>query len=347
MFRLTIVLFATSLFAGSLFSTPSTGDDQQETQQQQRARIPGWNEKKIENYLGHDSCRKCHKLQVEKLETTAHFTSFERTHRLPKAKAYCQQLGIRSIKRDQRCVRCHYTPEESRRGVVAQSGVSCESCHGPAKHWAKVHNDYGGLLTTKAREKPAHRVARISESIKKGMRHPSNLYLLAKSCYECHLVDDAQLVNVTDHPPVTAEFNMVSWSQGSMRHNFLRTDNKSNGVSSPARLRVMFVADLLAKLEACMQALARSERGSEHFNAMTLQYVSASKQIDAISSAIDNTYVNEASRLLQAVQPVAEPKILRAAADGMGKIGFEFGKHEKSHQLEAIQSMLPDPSQYR
>lgn len=347
MFRLTILMIATSWIAGTLFNAPFVHTDRQLPFRRSQAEKEAWKVMKVENYIGYESCRKCHKLQVEKLATTTHFTSFESTHRSPKAKEYCKQLGIRSIKRDQRCVRCHYTPEKSRRGVTAQSGVSCESCHGPAKHWAKVHNDYGGLLTTKAREKPAHRVARIAESVDKGMRHPSNLYLLAKSCYECHLVDDAELVNVTDHPPLTPQFNMVSWSQGSMRHNFLRTDNKSNAVSSPERLRVMFMVDLLAKLEACMKSLAGSEQGSEHSNSMTLQYIAAAKQLHRISEVVDNVYINKANDLVQTTQPTSQPDRLLGMADQLSRIAFEFGKREQEHQLRAIQLLLPDPSEYR
>ena len=90
------------------------------------------------NFAGYESCKKCHEQQVEKLLTTTHFTSGESLHRTPKAKSYAKALGMRSIKRSARCVRCHYTPEPYKTGTKAQSGISCESCHGASKTWVKL-----------------------------------------------------------------------------------------------------------------------------------------------------------------------------------------------------------------
>ena len=90
--------------------------------------------------------------QIEKLVTTPHFRSFETMHRSPEAKLIGKQLGIRSVKRTDRCVTCHYTPEVTSRGVKAQSGISCESCHGPSQFWVKGHNDYGGPTLKKETE---------------------------------------------------------------------------------------------------------------------------------------------------------------------------------------------------
>ncbi len=304
-------------------------------------------EQKVENILGFENCRKCHQQQVEKLMTTAHFKSFESVHRSPMAKQYCKKLGIRSIKRDQRCVRCHYTPEKTTRGIRAQSGISCESCHGPAKTWIQGHNDYGGLTVTKAQETSEHKQQRIQSSIESGMRHPANLYLLAKSCYQCHLVDDAELINLTDHPPISEGFNMVAWSQGNMRHNFLRTDNQYNQESSVERRRVMFVVDLLAKLEAVLKALAISEPDSEHYKFMQSIYISTSKTLLKISQQISNPLVNDAIDVLKTTPPESDSKTRRQAAQKLSRLAFEFGKSEKSHLLEAIQDWLPGKEDYR
>ena len=306
-----------------------------------------WEEKRLENYLGYENCRKCHQQQVDKLITTQHFKSFETTHRFHKAKAFCRELGIRSIKRDARCIRCHYTPEESTRGIRAQSGISCESCHGPSKNWIKGHNNYGGLLVTKARESIDHRNFRIESSIKNGMRHPSNLYLLARSCYECHLVDDAELVNVTAHPPISNGFNMVAWSQGSMRHNFLRTDQKSNAKSSPQRLQVMFVVDLLAKLEATLKSISKSKPESNYYRFMNDQYITTAKKLLDISGKVSNQQINQVVEILKNTPPASEPEVNIKAARQIQNIAFEFGKNESAHQLDAIQAMLPGEDQYR
>ena len=330
-----------SIVIGCCFSIPFSQSDENHDRQQ------AWEEKRLSNYLGYENCRKCHQMQVDKLTSTLHFKSFETTHRSDQAKSFCRTLGIRSIKRDARCIRCHYTPEESSRGMRAQSGISCESCHGPSKNWIQGHNDYGGLTITKALETVEHRQFRIKSSIEKGMRHPSNLYLLAKSCYECHLVDDAEIVNLTDHPPISIGFNMVAWSQGTMRHNFLRTDGKSNGESSPERLRVMYVVDQMAKIEAVLRSLASSEFESRHSKFMQEEYVKTAKQLLNISRQVDNQLINNVIAVLKKTPPTADPEKQLDAANNIKNIAFQFGRNEAAHDLQAIQAMLPSRQDYR
>ena len=344
--KFTIFLLVLSVATGAIIGEPSPDPKSLAPSNDDVVENP-WEEKRLDNYLGYENCRKCHQMQVDKLVTTEHFKSFETVHRGAQAKAMCKALGIRSIKREARCIRCHYTPEESSRGMKAQSGISCESCHGPSKNWIQGHNDYGGLTITKAQETVAHRQQRIKSSIAKGMRHPSNLYLLARSCYDCHLIDDAELVNLTDHPPISAGFNMVAWSQGSMRHNFLRTDYTTNAESLPERLRVMFVVDLMAKLEATLRAQASSGSGGKHSNFLKQQYSTTAKQLLAISQRVDNSLINDVISVLKRTPPTANPEKQITSANKIRDIAFQFGKDEIAHDLKAIQNMLPRKEQYR
>ena len=94
---------------------------------------------------------------------------------------------------------------------------------GAAKQWVDVHNDYGGQGVTRESETPAHRYERLSKSIARGMRNPINVYLVAQSCYRCHTVPSERLVNVGGHVAGSMDFEIVSWSQGTVRHNFVRT----------------------------------------------------------------------------------------------------------------------------
>ena len=336
-FAFVILSLLGSLSVPSQTTRPTTSDE---------SVTSAWEKKQLEDYLGYENCRKCHQMQVDKLVTSQHFKSFETVHRTAKAKSFCRALGIRSIKRDARCIRCHYTPEKSSRGVRARSGISCESCHGPSKNWVRGHNDYGGLTVTKAQETDEHRRFRIHSSIAKGMRHPSNLYLLARSCYECHLVDDAELVNLTEHPPMSADFDMVSWSQGSMRHNFLRTDNKTNAESSPERLQVMYVVDLMARIEAVLKAMASSERDSKHYQFLQNQYLSIAEKLLEISRKIDNQSVDQVIKILKNTSS-SDPQRQIESSISIKNLAFEFGKNEASHQLDAIRNMLPTRDQYR
>ena len=179
------------------------------------------------------------------------------------------------------------------------------------------------------------------------MRHPSNLYLLAKSCYECHLVDDAELVNQSSHPAVSDRFNMVSWSQGSMRHNYLRTNGVGNELSSPARLRVMFVTDILTRTQYLLKALVDSQPGSRHQAIMQSELLAATEKIGTISKAVANQWIDEAAKAVRSLDDQSTAKDRKKVAEFLGKLAFDFADKEILHSLEAIQPMLPSQDSYR
>ena len=324
--------------------------------QQNQPSVPGvrgeqdeaaWASKPPELVIGYENCRKCHQQQIEKLVTTNHFKSYESLHRSPAAKAICKALGIRSVKRSERCVRCHFTPEVTKRGIRAQSGISCESCHGPAKNWVQGHNDYGGLEITRETETSQHRQWRIATSIERGMRHPQNLYLLAKSCYDCHMVDDAELVNQTAHPAASLKFDMVSWSQGSMRHNYLRTGGTSNALSNPERLRVMLVTDVMTRLQYLLQGLAPSRPGTKYHSALAQDLAKTTQRLKQFREASDNRWITEAVRAVGLLSAQSTSTEQRQIAKALGKIAFDFASQAELHNLESLDPFLPQPEQYR
>lgn len=70
----------------------------------------------------------------------------------------------------------------------AIAGVSCESCHGAAKAWLGVHNDYGtdatGEKATRETELSAHRTMRLEQSARLGMIRPNRPYVVAENCFQ-------------------------------------------------------------------------------------------------------------------------------------------------------------------
>ncbi|MEM9586872.1 MAG: cytochrome c family protein, partial [Planctomycetota bacterium] len=209
--------------------------------------------------VGNDACVKCHASEVRVWRQTPHFKTFEELHRRPEAKQIAKRLGLRSIKNEGRCIGCHYTTQQSpgsAHAAQAIAGVSCESCHGAARRWMDLHHDYGGETITRLTESPQHRQQRIASSVAAGMRNPHNVYAVAQSCLRCHTTADEELVNVGGHSTGSQDFEFVSWSQGMIRHNFVRSDGKTNDASDPARLRVMFVSGIIAELEASLRATA-------------------------------------------------------------------------------------------
>ena len=130
------------------------------------------------NVLGYESCAKCHQNEVNVWKQTPHHATFREMHRNPHAKEISTKMGLRSIKRGGVCIDCHYTQQDQGGKLKAISGISCESCHGPAKDWITLHNDYGGANVSKEQESAAHKIERRKRSIAAGMHNPMNMYLI-------------------------------------------------------------------------------------------------------------------------------------------------------------------------
>ena len=208
--------------------------------------------------VGSDQCAKCHQPEVQQWMRTPHFATFDSLHRKPRAKEIADKLGLQSIKRNDVCTQCHYTQQnqDGRERVVA--GVSCESCHGGGAGLARrLHADYGGAgMRRRRRSRPSIAAQRVKDSIAPGMNNPHNIYLIARQCYDCHTVPNEKLVNVGGHMAGSQDFELVAWSQGMVRHNFVRTGGTANATLSPEELRVMYVVGVLTDLEYSLRAVA-------------------------------------------------------------------------------------------
>ncbi|MEM8679653.1 MAG: multiheme c-type cytochrome, partial [Planctomycetota bacterium] len=144
--------------------------------------------------IGAETCTKCHGAELAVWRQTAHFKTYKELQRHPAATEIAKKMGLRSIKRGDLCIQCHYTLQQQGAREKAIAGVSCESCHGGARDWIAIHNDYGGPTATKESETAEHRELRLKQSIEHGMHNPANLYLIARSCCSCHMVSHEQLV---------------------------------------------------------------------------------------------------------------------------------------------------------
>ena len=299
--------------------------------------------------IGNETCVKCHASEVNVWKRTPHAKTFDELHRRPEAKQIAAKLGLRSIKHDGRCVNCHYTPQAQPGGDVhVIAGVSCESCHGGAKNWVDGHHDYGGESITRLTESPAHRSDRINRSIAAGMRNPANVYLVAQSCLRCHTTADEQLVNVGGHSVGSLEFDFVSWSQGMVRHNFVRSDGKSNEASSQPRLRLMFVAGIMAELEAGLRATAAATEKAKYGITAAQRTARAAKKLSSIATKIRSTHVDQALAVFSRISlKLNNGPELTAAADQIAAIGYEMAATETGESFAALDRFVPQPSQYK
>jgi hypothetical protein len=298
--------------------------------------------------LGPDSCTKCHEKEMLQWQQTPHFATFDALHRTPEAKAIAERMGLGSIKRNEICVACHYTQQQVDSRVRVVSGVSCESCHGAAKDWLALHNDYGGPSITKEAETPEHRQERIAASVQAGMNNPTNLYLIARQCLSCHTTPNEKLVNVGGHAAGSAEFELIAWSQGLVRHNFLRTNGTSNALATPAQLRVMYVVGVLADLEASLRATAAATKKAPFGIASAQRAARLKKKLYGISELVSDPHIDDALQAALSVPlQLNQQKQLTAAAAAVGKAAFEFAKDAAGEKLSAIDPLLPKPEQYK
>lgn len=212
------------------------------------------------NVVGPRRCAECHEDENRTWLETHHHQSYKTLARTPEARAMTKALGIRRLKREDRCIRCHFTEqwtEDNKSKVIA--GVSCESCHGAGKNWLDGHGSYGGEGKTRLNEEPDHRDARLADAFEAGMRGPKHLYELAARCYECHLIVDEEL-QAAGHG-VGAGFELSTAMQGKVRHNFVRGAGQ-NVTASAERLRILYLLGRLLEVQFTFDALSALESES-------------------------------------------------------------------------------------
>ncbi len=298
--------------------------------------------------LGSESCAKCHENEVRRWKQTPHCQTFETLHRKPEAKAITKRLGLSTVKRNDTCVKCHYTQQQQGTRVRVVDGVSCESCHGASKNWTPLHNDYGGPNVTKEMESAEHRQQRREASIAAGMNNPTNLYLIARQCLACHTTPEEQLVNVGGHQPGSPDFELVAWSQGMVRHNFLRTNGTSNAAATPAELRVMYVVGVMADLEASLRATSKATIKAPFGTASAQRAARLKRKLYEIQQVIEDPNVQQAmDAALMAPLKLNQQDVLASAAESVGKAAFAFAQSADGNDLAALDSLLPDPSKYK
>ncbi len=297
--------------------------------------------------LGYEACAKCHQGEVQVWKQTPHHRTFREMHRNPHAKEISQKMGIRSIKRGDVCIDCHYTQQNQGGKTKAISGISCESCHGPATDWIKLHNDYGGPNVTKEQESAAHKLERRTTSIAAGMRNPMNVYLIARSCLNCHTVPNEKLVNVGGHRAASTTFDLVAWSQGSIRHNFVR-GNGTNTPSSTERLRLMYVVGMMTDLEYSLRATAKATAVETYGYAVAARAHLLRIQLAQLQDTLHNQYLQPAvDAALNVKLKTENQENLIQAANQVGAAAYAFAENVKGSQLGVVDSMLPSPSQYK
>lgn len=299
--------------------------------------------------LGNDACVKCHASEIQVWKSTPHARTFDELHRRAEAKQIASKLGLSSIKHEGRCVACHYTQSATpAHGSEVIAGVSCESCHGAGKDWLDVHADYGGEGITRFSESPQHRKQRIAKSVALGMRNPANVYSVAQSCLRCHTTADEQLVNVGGHSAGSLDFEFVSWSQGTIRHNFVRSDGATNLTSDPNRLRVMFVAGMIAELESSLRATAIATQKATYGVTVAKRGARAGARLKSVAAKIESPILDQIVGVFDSVTlKLNNHDELVRAADQIAVLGYRFAEVHDGRDFASLDGFIPTSDRYK
>ncbi len=305
----------------------------------------------MEKIIGPEGCGECHQEEFKVWTNSAHQTGFKKMHRLPEAKSIAKKLGLKRIKSSQSCISCHYTPEVHKGKIRARQGVSCESCHGEGKDWLDIHQDFGGSSTQES-ETSEHRSERLQKSHDSGMRSPSSLYDLASSCYPCHSIANEELVDQGGHPPGVG-FELLSWSQGGMLHNFKKSGERlENRPATRTRKRTLFILGKLLDLEHDLRAIARATQDGESFQARKKHLSETCSLLESLNTALGSDSILEPTLAL--TRPIINEEIrpgqmekLKKLADKISSLARDFVQSRPKNSLEKIDSFLPPSSSYK
>ncbi|MEE8523168.1 MAG: multiheme c-type cytochrome [Thermoanaerobaculia bacterium] len=292
-----------------------------------------------------EKCGECHVAEYGVWKKTPHATGFKTLHRRQAAETIAEKMGFFLIKRESLCLRCHYTPTVQKEKLRAISGVSCESCHGAGADWIDDHNDYGGKGLDHSNEPPEHKAGRIEKSLAAGMRRPSDLYPVVANCFGCHTVPEEKLVNVGGHPAGSADFELVAWSQGEIRHNFLESfktgDGTANAERPAATKRRMYVVGRALDLEYGLRGVAAASEKGTYLSAMIRRVRIASGELRAIGRRAELPEIDEMLAAVRGVQVgLGKRDALLSAAEGIGAATQRFLDRHDGTRLAAIDPLV-------
>jgi len=296
--------------------------------------------------VGPNACAECHKQEAEAWKSTHHFKTFREMPRRKEANEIAEKMGVQRIRSESMCLTCHYTVQEKEGKKQPIAGISCESCHSAGEDWIKIHGQFSGK--TEKTETKAEAEARWKLAESKGMIRPSSLYELAKNCYSCHVVPQEALVNKGGHPAGSA-FELVSWSQGEVRHNTWHSKGKENVPASAARKRMLYLVGLGVELETGLRGISRATVRRLYAFAMAKRVDRARTQLAAAAKAAPN--VPEIAKMVEyaysAGLKLNNERFLTAAADSVSKLIVSITEKYDGSTMAGLDSLIPGPDKFK
>ena len=201
---------------------------------------------------GPEKCQKCHKAEHGVWEGSAHGKSFRDIHKRDKAKDIAKKVGGGNMRKNALCQQCHFTMIDKRGRARANAGPSCESCHGNATTWIEIHNN---------EKRP--KTERRQETAALGMIWPDMKYDIAENCFGCHGMSklrgsEIEALLDAGHP-INGDYEIVRYSQGSVRHRFYPPNIKTNAKMTSAELANFYAIGQLVSLVDAHEAMKKTD----------------------------------------------------------------------------------------
>ena len=301
----------------------------------------------LKKVIGPNACAECHKDETEAWKKSHHFSTFRDMPRSKEARTIARKMKIKRIKSKSLCLSCHFTSRLKKKKPTPISGISCESCHSAGKDWEMVHSGFSGKGKPELESK-AEAAARWKKSESLGMIRPHALYKLAKNCYSCHVVPQEKLVNVGGHP-AGSPFELVSWSQGEVRHNLWYSKGKSNVEAKPNRRRLMYVVGLAVELETALRAVGVATTRKTYAFKMARRADDARKKMAEAAKAAPG--VPELANIVKwghsAGLKLKNNAALTEAADNVVKETLRLLAKNDGSKLAGLDPMIPKADKYK
>ncbi len=299
-----------------------------------------------EKIVGPNNCAECHIKETAAWKTTHHFSTFRALPKSKEATEIAAKMEVKRLKADSLCLGCHFTSQSVSGSPTSISGISCESCHSEGKEWYKVHSGFSGKK--EGQESAAEIKARWEKSEAAGMIRPKKTYTLAKNCFTCHLVLNEKLVNVGGHK-AGSKFELVSWSQGEVRHNLWKTKGKSNPEASTERKRMLFVVGRIVELEMSLIGVGKATVKKDYALKMAKRAGTARKVVAQLAKLLPEAQeLQEIAATAKAVElKLNNEAQMTEAAGKISILGLKFAAEHDGSAFGAIDKFVPGPKKYK
>jgi len=295
--------------------------------------------------IGTDKCGECHKQEIAQWRKTLHYQAFYDLDQSNKGKSIKRYLGIKNSKKSSLCINCHYTEVQVDDKPVIHA-ISCESCHSPAKNWLDIHHDYGGKSIDKQSESNEHKMMRLKKSSELGMIRAENIYRLGKQCYGCHFNTSEKLVNQGKHR-TASDFELLSWSQGSIRHNFLEQIKGHNRKSTLNRKRLLYLIGQCLDIEFGIRNLSKVTKNEKFAEDITERIRQTAKKLYEIYNIVP---LEPIRKILLALKTNhlsnSQQQELLSMADNISKLTLELEQQHDGSLLSKLDELLPEEDDY-